>query len=483
MAETDRDAAASVAVIDVGKTNVKLSAATADGHIVDTLAAPNTVLPGPPWRHHDLGGLSDFVFSGLAALARRHPLERVIAAGHGSGGMLVAADPDAGGDGLAAPMIDYEQQPPPGLDDAYRPLTGGFLDRGSAVMMASTHQARQLFWMERERPDALAAAAAYLGVPQYWAFRLSGRLASEVSFLGAQSHLWNVPERRWTDIVTRRGWERLMPPFAHAGATLGRIRPELARRFALPPDLAVHVGCHDSTANAYRYRAAGRPELMVVSTGTWIVALAGAVPLERLSEDAGMTLNADVDGEPVGGALTMGGREFAAIAGPQPNGARATAADVAALIEAGTMALPSFGDNDGQFPGTAGRGRIAGPPPEGPAMRLALAVLTTALLTTACVDRLGAGRAVVLDGSYLRDPLYAALVSGLRPDAVTVFNEESDGVAAGAALLAGHARRTAPVRLAIEKTVPFAHPGLAAYARAWRAAAGANANVNAGAAR
>ncbi len=107
---------------------------------------------------------------------------------------------------------------------------------------------------------------------------------SEVSFLGAQSHLWNVPERRWTGIVRERGWERLMPPFAHGSAALGRIRPEIERRFGVPETLAVHVGCHDSTANAYRYRAAGRPDLMVVSTGTWIVALAAGVPVERLSE-------------------------------------------------------------------------------------------------------------------------------------------------------------------------------------------------------
>ncbi len=33
-----------------------------------------------------------------------------------------------------------------------------------------------------------------------------------------------------------------------------------------------------------------------------------------------MTLNADVDGAPVGGALTMGGREFAAVAGTVPDG-------------------------------------------------------------------------------------------------------------------------------------------------------------------
>ncbi len=92
----------------------------------------------------------------------------MIATGHGSGGMLVGANPNAGGDGLALAMIDYEQPLPEEVREAYAPLAGSFQDRGSAVMMAATHQARQLLWMEREAPAAVAGAAWYLGIPQYW---------------------------------------------------------------------------------------------------------------------------------------------------------------------------------------------------------------------------------------------------------------------------------------------------------------------------
>ena len=77
---------ATVAVLDVGKSNVKLSACTADGHVVETLSTPNRVLPGPPWVHHDLASLNPWVMAGLAALATRHPLTDFVASGHGSGG-------------------------------------------------------------------------------------------------------------------------------------------------------------------------------------------------------------------------------------------------------------------------------------------------------------------------------------------------------------------------------------------------------------
>jgi sugar (pentulose or hexulose) kinase len=320
--------------------------------------------------------------------------------------------------------------------------------------------------MERACPEAFATAQWYLGVPQYWAWRLTGRAASEASYLGAQSHLWNVPGRRWAFIVGPRRWERLLPPLVPAWAELGTVRPELARRFGLSPGLRVHAGVHDSTANAYRYAAAGRGDLLVVSTGTWIVGFAGGVPVERLDEAAGMTLNADVHGRPVGGALTMGGRAFAALAGEQ-DGRAADLAVVAALVARGTMALPTFGDHAGQFPGTDGRGRIIGPPPEGPAERLALAVLHVALLTLALIERLDPERPVMLDGSYLRELLFAGLVGALRPGRETLVSEEPYGIAAGAALLTGHAAREAAVAVPLRPAVPAEVPGLLSYARRW----------------
>lgn len=459
-----------VAVLDVGKSNVKLSAATAEGQVRETLTLPNAVLSGPPWAHHDLATQNAFVLEGLATLARRHPLRHFVASGHGSGGMLVTGDPDEGGSGLALPMIDYEQPLPPGLDDAYALQSGSFFDRGSAVMMAATHTARQMFWAETAEPRAFALARWCLGIPQYWAWRLTGRAVSEASILGAQSHLWNVRDRAWSPIVAARGWGRLMPPMARAADDLGPIRPDLAQRHGVPP-LRVHAGAHDSSVSFFRYQAAGLTEFVLVSTGTWIVCMADRMDLSRLDETRGMTLNADVTGDPLGGVLTMGGREYQAVAGKQPEGARADPTAIARLIAQDTMALPTFGTNDGQFPGSAGRGRIRGPVPKTPEDRHALAVLYTALLAVTCGDMLDPARPWVLDGSFLRDPAFAGLVAALRPGHTTLTAPESYGIAAGAALLC-RPPGLAPLDLTPAK--PLDLPGLTLYATRWRNLAGAS---------
>lgn len=472
-AMNDRDSgAAAVAVLDVGKTNVKLSAVGADGTVAETISVPNPVLPGPPWRHHDLTKLSEWVFETLAALSRRHGLAAVVAAGHGSGGVLTGADPDVG-DGAALPMIDYEQPLPPDIRDGYSPLAGTFLDRGSATMHGATHQARQLYWMEEREPDAFGKARWYLGLPQYWAWRLSGVAASEASFLGAQSHLWNVAERRFSPIVSARGWERLMPPFSKAWQKLGPIRPELVRRFGLPADVSVLTGGHDSSLNHYRYHAAGLRDFTVISTGTWIVGFSRSTPIERLDEHRGMTLNSDVFGNRLGGILTMGGREFSHIAGSNPPTDDVPIEVLGRLVAQRTLAAPSFGDDDGLFPGSAGSGGILGPAAETAMERKGLALLYCALLTVECIGALSADRVIVLDGSFLRDPLYAGVVAALLPKRQVRFNLDAYGVAAGAALLAGHETREGPAPLALSEPIDLArlNSDISRYAADWRAVA------------
>ena len=256
-----------VAVLDIGKTNVKLSAVSRGGAILETLSTASGSLPGPLYRHLDLAGTEDWLFEQLPLLARRHPIGAIVATCHGSAGVLVDED------GPVLPMMDYEETVPQAVDEAYRKAAGPIEERGSPFMAAAAHLARQLFWMQAEWPQAVARARYLLGGPQYWAWRLSGVAASEVTYLAAQSQLWNVPGRRFTAIVAEQGWRRLLPDLQPAWKALGRLKPELARRLGLPGEIEVLCGIHDSSANFYRYQAAGLRNLAVISTGTWIVGL------------------------------------------------------------------------------------------------------------------------------------------------------------------------------------------------------------------
>lgn len=450
-----------VAVLDVGKTNVKLTAASRDGVLLETVALANAPAKGPPYLHIDSERIAAWLFAELPALVRRHDIGAIVATGHGSAAALVD---DAG---LLMPMIDYEAEVPDAVTAAYVAAAGPFPPLGSPLMPGSAHMARQLLWLETEWPDKVAKARWYLGGPQYWAFRLSGRSASELTYLAAQSHLWNFDEHGFSRIVRDRSWQRLIPPVTPAWQAVGRIRADLAARHGLPTDMEVLCGIHDSSANFYRYQQAGLDNLTVISTGTWIVGLNdGPAPPAGYAQGY-VTRNLDVGGRELSGILAMGGREFAIIAGDAPDAAVAEAT-VARLIAAGSMALPSFVEQDGVFPGSGMQGRIVGPTPAGADERRALAVLYVALLTDVCLDRLGAQGTIVLDGSFARDPLYPALVGALKPGRRVLFNTDAYGTASGAALLADHPRRTGVAPITVEPARAVGIAGLAAYRDTWR---------------
>ena len=451
-----------VAVFDVGKTNVRLTMAASDGRLGECLSRPNPVRPGPPYRHHDLAAVEDWLLDSLADLGRRHAIGAVVTSGHGSGGVLVD------GDGPVLPMMDYEQPAPPEVTRAYAAATGSFRERGSAIMLGTAHLARQVMWMERDWPEDFGRAIACLAVPQYWAWRLSGVLASEVTSLAAQSGLWCAADARPSVLVAQRGWGRLLPDLQPAWATLGALRPEIATRTGLAKDVRIVNGIHDSSANLYRYQAAGLSDMTLVSTGTWIVALSDRPGPDLDVEQPGLCCNADTRGRPLPGVLTMGGREFAAVAGTASGPAQAEL--LARLVETGTMALPSFGDDDGLFPGTAGRGELRGPMAQDPEARFPLAVLTAALQADRCLDGLTA-ETIVLDGPFVREPMFGALIGALHPGRRVLVNFESYGVAAGAALLASHETRNEPAVLTLAPPPALHIDALSAYRDRWRSEA------------
>ncbi|WP_068108310.1 FGGY-family carbohydrate kinase [Tropicimonas marinistellae] len=461
-----------VAVFDVGKTNVKLLAVGSDGEILEQSSIANSVIQDGPFWRHDLAGTESWLLESLGDLAKSHELEAFVTAAHGSAGVLVRSDDLERSEPLC-PMLDYEQEIPDWLRKRYVAVGGGFEDRGSAILHGALHQARQLLWLEQELPAAMGSGALYLCLPQYWAWRLSGVVASEITYLAAQSGLWNLTGNRAARIVARHGWTEMLPPLRKAWESLGVVRPKLAHRYGLPEQMRILTGIHDSSANFYGYQAMGFAGFSVVSTGTWIVGMSDATPFERLDPDRGMTCNADPAGGVVGGVLTMGGREFSAITGAESMQAPASVEAVRRIVNDGTMALPTFGADDGLFPGTAGRGCIVGPKPDSDVARKSLAILHCALLSSKCLDALGRSNAVILDGAYIRDPLFAGLMATLNRGASVYVNSRADGVALGAAQLASHGK--GPLSDAQPHRVDGLDiPGLESYAATWELRTKAN---------
>lgn len=444
----------SVAVFDIGKTNLKLLAVDAAGRVLAQHTRSNRGLPAPPYLHVDVTEVEAWLLAALRDLAAAHRIESIVTTAHGSGGLLVDED------GPLLPMLDYEAEPPAWLDAAYAEVMPPFPERGARLLGGASHLGRQIFWQMRQWPAETARARAILPPPQYWAWRLSGVMASEVTSLAAQSHLWDVARRRPSALVDAMGWHHLLPPLRPAWARLGPVLPRIAAATGLSPGTMVVNGIHDSSGNLYRYARAGLGDAALLSTGTWIVGLRAGLPPERLVEVRSMSLNADAWGRPVAGVLAMVGREIEAIAGGIPAGV--TPGELAAAVAAGSMALPSFVTLEGVFPGLAGRGRIVGPP----SPPRAVALLYAALVAEVCLELLEAEGRAIIDGGLAAEPLLGGLVAALRPDLEVLAEPVGGGTALGAALLADPEGPSPP--LALRRMAPLALPGLAGYRDRWR---------------
>jgi sugar (pentulose or hexulose) kinase len=445
-----------VAVFDVGKTNVKLMVFDRDGKVIAERSQPNAPLPPDarwPYLRLDTERAWAFLLASLKDVGAETPIEAISFAAHGAAGVLVADD------GVAAPPVDYEFDGFAAVDADYDALRPQFDETFSPHLTRGLNLGRQIFFLERTCPVDFARARAFLAYPQFWAWRLSGVAATEVTSLAAHADLWRPKEGRLSSLVDRAGWARLFPPLRKAWDTLGPLRPEIAAATGLPADLKVICGAHDSNASLVPYLAARSDPFTVVSTGTWVIIMAVG-GTGRLDPKADMIANVDVLGRPVPTARLMGGREFAVLAGEPP--AVAEAADVAAVVASGVMAMPAFSDQGGPYAGR--KGWIEGTPPATPAGRAALATLYSALMTAHMLRMLEAPGDIIVEGGFNRTPAFSALLAALMPGR-KVFVATASGAAEGAAMLARWGEPHEPPRLTPART--WEVPGLIGYAERW----------------
>ncbi len=176
-----------IAVLDLGKTNAKLALVDhATGAELAVLTRPNTVLPGPPYPHFDTEGLWAFFLDALAQMQAEHGIDAISITTHGACAALLQADGT-----LACPVLDYEHDGPDTLTDAYNALRPDFALTGSARLPMGLNVGAQLFWLLETMPGLRDRLATVVTWPQYWAHRLTGVLASDVTSLGCHTDLWN----------------------------------------------------------------------------------------------------------------------------------------------------------------------------------------------------------------------------------------------------------------------------------------------------
>ncbi len=452
-------AAATIAVIDIGKTNAKV--ALVDGTNFREIAMrtrPNGVVDASPYPHFDTDGLWAFILDSLKALNAERRIDRISVTTHGATTALVNADGS-----LALPVLDYEHDGPQELLAEYEALRPRFSETGTPKLPMGLNAGMQLYWQSRRFPEAFGRTTAILMYAQYWSFRLTGVLSGEVTSLGCHADLWEPRRRRYSSLVTGQGWSSLMPPLRKASDVLGPIRPEVASVTGLGPDTPVHCGIHDSNASLLPYVLTTPSPYAVVSTGTWVVCMAMGARAVELDERRDTLVNVNALGDPVPSARFMGGRAFSLLGGTN---APVSAEALAAVLAQDAMLLPSIPSDSGPYPGRLAHWTVdlAVLRPE---QVQAVIAFHLALMTATCLSLVGADGPTIVEGPFAGNDPYLSMLKVATGRDVLV-GESATGTSVGAACLA--ASEVPKPRL---RTVELGlHATAADYADRWRSLAG-----------
>lgn len=453
---------AGVAVIDIGKTNAKLALVSLDTLTeVAIVTRPNAPLPGPPYPHFDTEGHWAFLLDALKRFQADHGISAISITTHGASGALIAADGT-----LAAPILDYEHTGPQETAAAYDALRPPFAQTGAPRLADGLNLGAQIHWQLTRDPSLASRTASVVTYPQYWAHRLTGILASDVTSLGCHTDLWNPHTGAPSGLLAALGLSGKLAPPRPCADVLGPILPAIAAATGLPPDTPVHCGIHDSNASLLPHLLTRAKPFSVVSTGTWVIAMSiGGTPT-TLDPSQDTLINVAATGGPVPSARFMGGREHdIASQGPYPE---PTDADMAAILADQTMLLPALVPQTGPFQGHSAAW-IGREPAPGTGTRGAAISFYLAMVTAQSLRLIGRAGPIVVEGPFAQNRPYCLMLQAVTGAPIVPMGGTT-GTAQGSALLARGAKPAAAEPLH-HSALPAHLSGPAkAYHAAWKAA-------------
>lgn len=457
-----------LAVFDLGMTNKKIVIYDESLRQID--AAYRVFQPilvdlsgGIKVETHDLSGIEDWLLSSLAAFAAKYPIKALAVTTHGA--TLVCV----GDDGLpCAPCVYYTHEPGEAFHERFYALAGDPIElqktTGTPAFKALINPSKGLLFLRENFPEAFARTRHVLNYPQYWGWRLTGVAGTEATYTGCHSYLWDFLKARPSEVARRLGVEDKLPSgMGKSWDVLGRISPQMASRWKLPPDLIVTLGIHDSNASLLPYLAKqGDRDFVLDSTGSWCVVMHPQKSYGFKPEDLGKVIffNQSALGGPIKTAIFTGGLEYEAWAnlidgesalGRQP----AFDPDVyrRVLGSGSIFIMPELVRGSGQFPASISRAieggreyslesmRAGGPRPDFLAHRAeayAALNLSLAIQTGIALERSGLekGSEVFVEGGFRKNEDYVALVQALVPGSRTALTGMPEATSLGAAMTA-----------------------------------------------
>jgi len=162
----------------------------------------------------------------------------------------------------------------------------------------------QLYWLKKEKPEVFAKIKHSLHLPQYLSYLFTGIPVSEYTSIGCHTALWNYEKEDYHNWVYQEEIHKILPSIVDTGTSINTN--------LMGHQIKVGVGIHDSSSALLPYIRSIDKKFLLLSTGTWSIALN---PFSKeLLTDEDTTSNCinymRINGAPVKAARLFLGNEY-----------------------------------------------------------------------------------------------------------------------------------------------------------------------------
>lgn len=294
----------SIAILDVGKTNKKILVFNRDYELVyEHIDQIPETLDEDGFPCEDIQGLSQWALNTMESLItnRDFDIKAINFSAYGASFVLLGED-----GGPAAPLYNYLKPIDPDLLDDFYGKYGGkasLFQETASPALGNLNSGIQLYRLKKLNPEKFSRIITALHLPQYLGYLFTRRAVSELTSIGCHTLLWDFGNNRYHGWVHDEGIVKLFP----------KIEPAESAFPTRMSDKTVlsGIGLHDSSAALIPYLLTIREPFILLSTGTWSIALnpfnQEALSAEQLAEDCLFYFS--FQGKPVKASRLFSGHE------------------------------------------------------------------------------------------------------------------------------------------------------------------------------
>lgn len=213
---------------------------------------------------------------------------------------------DENGEALT-PLYNYTKEIDPHLVDEFYEKYGPELELTRTTGSPKSgllNSGMQLYWLKHTKPEIFKKIKYSLHLPQYLSFVFTGIPISEYTSIGCHTSLWNYETKDYHHWVYKEEINKILPPIVSTETSIN-MNYNGTR-------IKVGVGIHDSSSALLPYVRSVKKPFVLVSTGTWSIALNpfSDVPLTREETEAGCINYMRINGKPVKSSRLFLGNEY-----------------------------------------------------------------------------------------------------------------------------------------------------------------------------